>query len=418
MADPIEVEIESMSSKGVGIGRYKRRTVFIPYTIPGEIVLASATRAPHEELHAVGKRLIAASADRVYPVCEHFGLHQCGLCQWQHITYEAQLLIKQDVLAEQLERGGVKNAPVQAVIPSPSQFGFNYHMTFAVSGEGDDLYLGFASSDDDERIIPITECHVLHPDLLDLYHQLDLELKGLRRVKLQMGTDGGQMLIITSLEDAAPELETDLPISVNLILPNNEPMNLIGDSHSRYTINAAGQTRDFRVTAGSYFRANVEAIPALIETTLTLLDVQPDESVLDLYAGVGVFSAFLADRAALVTMVESYPPAVTDADDNLSDFDHVDVFEGGAEGVLESLEDAYQAAVVDPGTRGLSEDVIRSMSELDVKRIAYISGDPATLARDVKRLGKFGYQLRVVQPVDLAPQTYYMDMVALFGRGR
>src|SRR5690606_14532643 len=146
-------------------------------------------------------------------------------------------------------------------------------------------------------------------------------------------------LIFTVTEDAAPELEADFPASINLILPSNEPVNLIGESHSRYVLNG----RTVRVTAGSYIRPNVDQIPNLVDALESLLDLTDGERVLDLYAGVGIFSAALARRAALVTLVESYPPAVTDADLNLSDFDNVDVIEGGVETVLESLDENYDA---------------------------------------------------------------------------
>src|SRR5690606_19272244 len=161
--------------------------------------------------------------------------------------------------------------------------------------------------------------------------------------------------------DAAPELEADLPASVNLLLPDNEPVNLIGDSHSFYQIG----TRAFRVTAGGYFRANVTQIARLAGAVEALLDLPSQAAVLDLYAGVGGFSASLAPRARQVTLVESYPPAVTDADDNLSDFDHIDVIEGGVEAVLPALEDRYDAAVIDAPSQGMSATALDALTALD-----------------------------------------------------
>jgi 23S rRNA (uracil1939-C5)-methyltransferase len=135
-----------------------------------------------------------------------------------------------------------------------------------------------------------------------------------------------------------------------------------------------------------------------------------------LYAGVGVFSAFAAPNASLVTLVESYPPAVTDADENLNDLDNVDVIEGSVEDALESLDEAYDAAIVDPGSRGLSKDVIDGLVGTQAARIVYVSDDPASLARDAKRLVHQGYRLLVAQPLDFAPQTYYLETAALFVR--
>jgi 23S rRNA (uracil1939-C5)-methyltransferase len=403
-----ELDIDTMAHGGRGIGRYKGSGVLVPYTIPGERVQARMVRADDRAKIAEGVRLIEASADRVYPRCPHFGPGRCWRCQWQHIDYTAQLLLKQDMLIDQLERlGDISNDVVRPLIASPEQWQYNYHMTFMPLAEGG---LGLPAAD--ERIVPIETCHVLHPDLLAFYETLDLDLTGLRRLKLQIGSDGALMIILYMSDENAPELEADFAASVNLLLPDNEPMNLVGESHSRYQI----KDRQFRVTAGSYLRANVAQIPQLVDQVLALLNLAPHEYVLDIYAGVGVFSASLAPRCQLVTMVESYPPAVTDAEANLADLENVDIIEGSAEEVLAALDGEYDAAVVDPSF-GLSDDALTGLADLGVGRIVYVSGDMNALAKDCKRLAKAGYRLEVIQPLDFAPQTYHVDSAALFLRG-
>lgn len=400
----IEIELEAMAHGGSALGRHNKRTVFVPYTIPGEKVAVRIVEDRGRVAFAEGVTLLEASADRVYPRCKHFGPGRCGRCHWQHIRYEAQLLLKQDVLADQLARiGGFEDADVQPVIASPQEWGYNHHMTMLVDGKP-----GFPGTDG-RSVIPIEECHILHPELLALYHALDLDFNGVRQLKLQIGTDGRHMLILTMADESAPELETDLPTSVNLLLADGEPVNLVGESHSRYTING----RTFRVTAGSSFCANVAQISNLVRVVLDALKLSGGESVLDLYGGVGVFSAFMADQAGLVTLVESFPPAVTDADENLADSENVDLIEGTVEDVLLALEGHFDAAVLDPPGEGLSTTVVDTLAERGISRLVYVSGDPATLARDAKRLVAHGYRLGVVQPIDLAPQTYFIDAVAL-----
>jgi 23S rRNA (uracil1939-C5)-methyltransferase len=114
--------------------------------------------------------------------------------------------------------------------------------------------------------------------------------------------------------------------------------------------------------------------------------------------------------------VESYPPAVTDADENLSDFDNVDVIEGSVEEFLASMDETSDAVIVDPSSRGLSKEVIDGLVATQAARLVYVSDDPASLARDAKRLAQQGYRLQVAQPLDLAPQTYYLETAALFSR--
>jgi 23S rRNA (uracil1939-C5)-methyltransferase len=402
--DIFELQLDAMAHGGSALGRHDRRTVFVPYTIPGERIQARITQDKGRVAFAEGVTLLEASADRVFPRCPHFGPGRCGRCHWQHIAYMAQLLLKQDVLADQLARiGGFDDADVRPVIASSLEWGYNYHMTLLA---GEDDKLGFPGANG--GVFLISECHILHPDLLALYQSLDLNFPGLRSLKLQMGTDGAQMLILTMAEDTAPELETDLPASVNMLLGDNEPVNLIGESHSRYEV--AG--RVFRVTAGSTFRANVALLETLVSLVLEALGEA--ETVLDLYAGVGLFTAFIAGRAQQVTLVESYPPAATDAESNLDDLDNVDIIEGAVEDVLTALEDRFDAAVLDPPPDGLSVDAVDLLVEAAIPRLVYVSSDPATLARDGKRLSQQGYSLVYVQPLDLSPHTYYIDSVALF----
>jgi 23S rRNA (uracil1939-C5)-methyltransferase len=174
--------------------------------------------------------------------------------------------------------------------------------------------------------------------------------------------------------------------------------------------------RVFRATAGSAFRAYVPQVGALVDYVLGLLDLRGHETVLDLYAGVGVFSAFIAPLAGLVTAVESFPPAATDAESNLDDADNVDIIEGAVEDVLPALDPIYDAAVIDPPSEGLSVEAVDALVALNVPRLVYVGGDPATLARDAQRLVRHGYVLRHVQPFDFAPQTYYIEAVALLER--
>lgn len=400
-----ELELLAMAHGGRALGRHEKRTIFVPYTIPGEIIEAAITEDKGRIAFAEGLTLVEASVDRVFPRCEHFGPRKCGRCQWQHIDYAAQLLLKQDVLADQLARiGDFDEADVRTVVPSPAQWGYNHHMTLVA---GEDGKLGLPGFDDRAPFL-FSECHILHPDLLALFEQIDLDFTGISRLKLQIGTDGADMLIMyVQDEEDAPELTSDLATSVNLVLPDNEPVNLIGDSHSTYSVGA----HSFKVTAGSDFRANVAMIDAL---ATHVADWVPDDSaVLDLYAGVGVFSAYLASKAKLITLVDSFPPAVTNADDNLAAHDHVDVIEGTVEEVLTDLDDKYDVAVLDPPSEGLSVDVVDALAERKISRLIYVGSDPATLARDAKRLVKQGYSLGTVQPFDLNPQTYYIDSVAM-----
>ena len=412
MADEtFELDLITMAHGGRAMGRHKGRVVFVPYAIPGERIEARITGRSGGVTFAEGRRLLAASADRVWPQCRHFGPGRCGQCHWQHIDYAAQLLLKQDVLADQLARiGGFNDAQVLPTIPAPATQGYSWQLAMRVDRQGQP---GLAS-DVPGRVVLPEECHVAHPDLLELLGALDLQITGLREMQLLRGQGGDLMLLLTMKDDQAPELHSDLPASVNMLLAGGEPVNLIGAAHLLRDV--AGQS--FRVTAGSSFRAHDAMLPQLAALVRELLAPAPGEHVLDLYAGVGCFSAFLAADAGLVTLVESFPPAVTDAESNLVAFNNIDLIEGRVEDVLPELETPADAAVLDPPREGLSTEAIEALVKTELRRLVYVSGDAATLARDAKRLCARGWQLRQVQPLDLEPLTWRINAVALLERSR
>lgn len=410
--DTFDLTLEAMAHGGSALGRLGQQTVFVPYTIPGERVHARTVAQKGRVLFAEGLTLLESSADRVYPACPHFGPGRCGRCHWQHIAYPAQLLLKQDVLADQLERiGGLTAVEVHPVIPAPAIWGYNFRMTlYPVDGQ-----LGFPAAGQPGTgtapIVPIDECHLLHPDLLALKQALDLEaIPGLEQITFQLGSDGAAMVILRTADDEAPELHTDLPMSINLVLSDGQPVNLIGDLHSHYDL--AG--RRFRVTAGSPFPANYTQLENLAAEVLSALALTGSETVLDCHAGVGLFSAFIAPQSRLVTLIESLGSAVDDADANLADVENVDIIEGAVEDVLPELDDHYDAALLNPPAEGLSLPALDALTTQRIRRLVYLSSDPAALARDAKRLTAKGYRLASVQPIDLSPQTYFIDSLATF----
>lgn len=409
-----KLKLKAMANGGYALGTHQRRTTFVPYTIPGETVRVRLVDQQKSVDFAAGVELIAASGDRVYPQCPHFGPGRCWGCQWQHIDYPAQLLLKQDVLADQLSRLGkiddsTLQRAVKAVIPAPEQWHYNHHITFERREDGT-----FGLPRIDGRTVePITLCHVLHPELQDLYEQLDIDFGEMERLTLYRGSDGKTMILIAMSSENAPELMADMPTSVNIVLPDNEPANLVGEASVTFAVGG----RNFRMTAGGTFRPNIVQIDTLIANVLRMMDLDASDSVLDLYAGVGIFSAFFAPRVEVVTMVESYPPAATDAEVNLEEFENVDIVEGSVENVLASIletEAEYNIALVDPPGSGMSKTALQSLSDLKIPKLVYVSSDPASLARDARALEQAGYTLQEVQAIDFAPQTYYIDTVALF----
>lgn len=408
--DTFELTLDAMAHGGSAVGHAQGRPVFVPYAIPGERIIARVVDDRGRYALAQGVTLLTPSPLRVRPRCPHFGPGRCGGCAFQHIAYEAQPDFKRDVVIDQLRRiGGFRDPVVHPTVPSPEAWGYRLSTTFYTDDAGRLCYPGT----DGQTLIPIEECHIVRPELMELFEELALEeIPELERVRLHASSEGAPMIVLSTRDDQAPELEVDRPVSINFLLSDNEPVNLIGSSHVVYRVHG----RRFRVTAGAFFHANLPQIERVIELVLDRLNLSGSETVLDLYAGVGTLTAFLAERASLVTAVESYPPAVTDADENLADFENVDLIEGSVEAVLPALTEQYDAAVLDPPPSGVDGRALDALAAVGPRALVYVSADPATLARDAKRLTQKGYRLIDVQPVDMLPQTAYIQCVAHFAR--
>ena len=192
------------------------------------------------------------------------------------------------------------------------------------------------------------------------------------------------------------------------------PVNLLGNNHVTYQV--AGNT--YRVSAGRFFQANTAAAEKLVELVLDQLAPSPDDTILDAYSGVGLFSLPLAQQSELVVAVEIDPGATEDLIINLGQIENVDVIEGPVEAVLPDLVQTgpLHGVVVDPPRQGLDVAVIDALVASAPPRVVYVSCDPATLARDIKRLMLGGYSLANVQPLDMFPQTFHIETVAFLTR--
>jgi len=168
------------------------------------------------------------------------------------------------------------------------------------------------------------------------------------------------------------------------------------------------------VSVGSFFQVNLAQAQTLVDLVLERL--HGCQHILDLYAGVGLFTAFLAPQAQRVLMIESAASSIADAKVNLARYHHVEGLEGFVEQALARVEGSFDGAVIDPPRAGMKPKAIEALVRLAPQKIAYVSCDVATLARDAKLLAANGYRLLDVQPVDMFPQTYHIEAVAAFTR--
>ncbi len=409
MMEKVTTQFTTMGHGGLALGRDdKGRPIFAPFIIPGETAQVQIREEKAHFARAELVQIINPSPDRTLPKCPHFGL--CGGCHFQHITYEAQLKLKQAVVKDQLQRiGGLVDVAVQPVLPNPTPWAYRIDAAFSpVPGGG----LGFWSPALGQ-VMAIETCHIIHPRLLELKQDVDLELNGLRKLTLRVGSDEALLaaLEVDGVED--PEMEADFPVSVAMVLPDETAVSLIGDVYTVQTVKG----RDFRISAGCFFHPSPKAAELLVETVCAYAQLRGKEVVVEGYSGVGLLTAFLGEQTAELTAIEMNPDAVADTAVNLHHLDHISLYEGLVEEVLPSLTLRPDVVVVNPPSAGLTAESLKAVVAKTPGRLIYVSSDVATLARDAKHLGKAGYKLAQVQPLDMTPQTFQIDTVSLWLRG-
>jgi len=408
MAERLTIQLTDMAHGGAAVGRDEGKVVFVPYGMPGDEVLVKIVRDKGRFAHAQLLEVLSASPERVQPLCPYFGT--CGGCHWQHATYEAQLAYKRSIVRAQLRRiAGLTDTTVHPTLGMPTPWHYRNHVQLCANPKG---LLGFMAAGS-HRIVPIEDCLLMHPLLGELFGSLDIELPALLRLSLRAGTRTGDRMIIFEMEaDQPPELEVNLPTSCVLLLSSGVPVTLIGSPYVYEQV--AGRT--YRISAPSFFQVNTHQTDALVSQVAEYLDPEPDSVILDAYCGVGMFALSLAGKARQVFGVESNAAAIADAQANARNTSNVTFIHGLIERIVPTLDMTDPLVVIDPPRSGLSKAAMSALVKLSPLRIVYVSCDPASLARDIKRLLPTGYQLREVQPIDMFPQTYHTECVAVLDR--
>jgi len=408
-SDLLTVKLEKLTYGGDALGRLSDgRAVFVPFALPGETVRIHSVNEKRGHVRAALVEVLDPSPERIAPKCKHFGV--CGGCHYQHLPYQAQLSAKTEILRDQLRRiGKIENPLVKQIVPSSTEWNYRNHVQFHLTPDGK---LGYIDAQC-RSVIPISECHLPELPLNILWPSLEFDPGlGLVRVSLRLGVDDETMLVLESKSPETPELELEADLSV-VHLTDNDVVVMAGDDHLTMIVN----DRLFHVSAASFFQVNTEMAGKMAAHLLAHLRVSPATTLLDVYCGVGLFSAFFAPRLGRLIGIESSPSACEDFAVNLDEFDNVELYEAPAEDVLPALDVKPDIAIVDPPRAGLEKRSLDALLARGPARIAYVSCDPSTLARDAARLIAGCYRLVQVTPFDLFPQTYHIESISIFEKG-
>lgn len=425
------VQIEKLVHGGKGLAHDGSLAIFVEGALPGESVRVQLGRV--RKGYAEGRlfEIVTPSPDRVPAPCPVYG--RCGGCQLQHAAPAAQLALKRDILSETLSRlGGLTDLVVPPLIPSPDVFGYRGRTRFAVlRSQRGAASLAF-HEEGSHRLVPIAECLLLHPRLNEMVTHINRLLAvsepkamGLQGVSLGVSFTTGEVVIQYAAERGTRAQAEGWFERVRSGVAGVKGQVLIAgrgrqacrwvEGETTLTEQLAGMT--FRLSDRAFAQANWRLNEILVEAVRSWAILEGAASaplrVLELYAGVGNFGLPIARAGALVTLVEGNPAALADARYNAR-VNHVGRcrFRSGPveEALAAGVPGEYDLILLDPPRSGLSKEAIAGLVRLRPGRIVYLSCDPSTLARDLRRMMQdSGYRVTRLQGYDMFPHTMHIE---------
>ena len=399
---------------GAAVARDDGKVWLVNYALPGEVVEAEPRGRQGGVAVAAATRVIEASPHRVPAPCPYFG--ECGGCQLQHADYPHQLALKRQVVEEAWSRAGLRLPPDTPVLGMDDPWRYRIRGEFeAISGSGGWRF-GFHRLRS-HSVLPIDTCQIHDlriEQALPAFAQAasELELKDLQNLLLTIEPTGRGLLWRVRHRGREPQWPRDeFARRVAELLPEQV---LLDDAMS---LDFWEMT--FRARSDTFVQTNYRQMLVLYRTALDMLGAGAADRVLDLYAGIGTLSAAVARGAAGVTAIEENPHAVQLGRLNARiNSARVEYLPGKVETVMRKLRlGQYQAAILDPPRAGCEPAAIGELIRLGLDRLVYVSCEPSTHARDLIALVRGGYRIRRAAIVDMFPQTYHIESVALLERG-
>ena len=475
-----EIEIQSVAAEGKSVARVDDKVVFVPYVVPGDIVDLQVKRKKHSYMEAVAVKFHRLSPLRAQPFCAHYGV--CGGCKWQCLKYEEQLKAKQQQVVDCLTRIGHLTLPeVSPILGSEKTTAYRNKLEFGFSdrrwrvnrpedssdsseGEGSGDALGFHIAGAFDKILDITECHLMDTvqnsirneirDYAIRNHLVFYDLRNntglLRSMMVRLAVNGLMVLIQFRIENQEEHKQAmDLmqfvadrfPQITSLLYVDNHKGNdtfadqqiivYKGEDH----IIEEMEDLQFKVGPKSFYQTNTDQAYVLYSVVRSFAQLTGNELVYDLYTGTGTIAHFLSRQARQVVGIEYVPEAIEDAKVN-SSLNHISntlFYAGDMKDILTddfiSQHGRPDVIVTDPPRAGMHKDVIKVILKAAPEKIVYVSCNPATQARDLEMLtggvevfsdkdsdhttSLPQYIIERVQPVDMFPHTQHVENVVL-----
>jgi 23S rRNA (uracil1939-C5)-methyltransferase len=443
----LDLTVDSLAYGGNGVARLDGFVVFVRRGLPGDTVRARVTKVQRRHAEAVATAVLAPGPHRVDAPCAHFPA--CGGCRFQDLAYDAQLAAKEQWVADSLERlAGLADPPLEPILGAVSQFHYRNKMEYSFAPGDDGPVLGLHRAGRWDEVLPIERCWLTtdvgnrirnrisdwsREEKLAAYDQATHE-GYLRHLVVREGRNTGQAMVqlVTARgerfdRDRLIEVLTEIPevrsihwsVNRGSAEVTNLPTELLwGEDAIEEGI---GGLR-FRVRPNAFLQTNTEMAERLYALALDVAALDGNETVYDLYCGIGTIGLSAAAHALTVWGIDISEESVACAIENaeLNSVGNAAFFAGNVGEVLQELRDRAgdpDVVIVDPPRAGLAGKALKRLGEIGAPRIVYVSCNPTTLAGDAKRLAAdYGYRLVRARPVDMFPHTPHVECVSLLER--
>lgn len=440
----IELNIDSLSSEGSGVGKYEGMAVFVPHTAAGDRIIAKVLKAKKTHAFAKAEEILEASSDRITPECSVS--KQCGGCVYCHISYDAELKAKEQRVRDAIERIGGIDTRINGIVGSENENRYRNkaQIPLGISKEGR-VQMGFYASHS-HRIVECEDCK-LQPEefitaqkvLKNFIEEHNISVyneqthKGLvRHLYLRKGEATRELMICVVINgrqiphenELVERFITELPNTKTVIINRNiEKTNVVLGKEYR-SVYGEGYITDilcglkFKLSPQSFYQVNRAGAEKLYSIAREYAKLQRGESLIDMYCGTGTIGLSMAKDCKSLIGVEIVPEAIEDAKKNaerngISNAHFICGDSALAAQKLKSEGIDPDVIILDPPRKGCQRELLETVAEMNPKRVVYVSCDPATLARDLKIFAELGYKTQEVTPVDMFPRTAHVECVCL-----
>ena len=441
------MQIDALGSNGEGIGRIDGYTVFVEGALPGEKISVLIVKVKKNYGYGKLMEILEVSPERREPMCPV--AKQCGGCQLQHLSYEAELAYKTREVKDVMERiGGIRNVEVKPALGMENPWRYRNKAQFPVGRGKDGCAIGFYAKRS-HRIVDTDQCflqNACNDEIIGIVraflNEFNIPLydeekhKGLvRHILTRIGRNSGEIMVCIVINgkklpnsDILVERLKAVEGVVSIVLNvNKEKTNVflgqkINTLWGKDTITDSIDGIEFEISPLSFYQVNPIQTEVLYGKAVELAGLKGEETVLDLYCGIGTISLFFARKAKKVFGVEIVPEAIADAKKNAArnGITNAEFAVGAAEEVIPRLykEEGITAdiVVVDPPRKGCDEKLLETILQISPEKIVYVSCNPATWARDLAVLKEGGYELKEVQPVDQFSHSVHVEVVTCLQR--